>query len=85
MTRKFTWEGLNLLRADHNVSWAIPDIISYTLAFKQMFRAFNCQGYTGKDAFCKLDYNREIQGRERIYNTTERIRRAAIKLSEGLC
>lgn len=73
--RKFTPEEIEKRKANKYTLRVTPDIISYTLAFKEAFWKLGLVGCTGTAAFRKLSDDTNVVEFERIHNTAKRIRR----------
>lgn len=71
----FTPEEVEILK-ENSYTWKVSaDRITYTQEFQKAFWALSLQGLSGTDAFKALGYDPKILGKERIHNTTKRIRK----------
>ncbi len=71
----FTPEEIKILKGNAYTWKVSADRITYTQDFQKAFWELSLQGLSGTDAFKALGYDPEILGKERIHNTTKRIRR----------
>lgn len=71
----FTPEEVEILGENPYTLTVSADRITYTHDFQKAFWDLSLQGYSGTDAFRALGYDPKILGKERIHNTTKRIRR----------
>lgn len=73
--RLFTPEEIEILK-ENPYTWKVSlDRITYTQEFQRAFWELSLQGLSGTDAFRKLGYDPRILGKERVHNTTKRIRK----------
>ena len=71
----FTPEEVEILK-ENPYTWKVSlDRITYTQEFQRAFWELSLQGLSGMDAFRKLGYDPRILGKERVHNTTKRIRK----------
>ena len=71
----FTPEEVEILK-ENPYTWKVSaDRITYTQEFQKAFWDLSLQGLSGTDAFRALGYDPKILGKERIHNTTKRIRK----------
>ena len=71
----FTPEEVEILK-ENPYTWKVSlDRITYTQEFQRAFWELSLQGLSGTDAFRKLGYDPRILGKERVHNTTKRIRK----------
>lgn len=71
----FTPEEVKILK-ENPYTWKVSaDRITYTQEFQKAFWELSLQGLSGTDAFKALGYDPKILGKERIHNTTKRIRK----------
>ena len=71
----FTPEEVEILK-ENSYTWKVSaDRITYTQEFQKAFWELSLQGLSGTDAFKALGYDPKILGKERIHNTTKRIRK----------
>lgn len=71
----FTPEEVEILK-ENPYTWKVStDRITYTQEFQKDFWELSLQGLSGTDAFKALGYDPRMLGKERIHNTTKRIRK----------
>lgn len=71
----FTLEEVEILK-ENPYTWKVStDRITYTQEFQKDFWELSLQGLSGTDAFKALGYDPRMLGKERIHNTTKRIRK----------
>lgn len=71
----FTLEEVEILK-ENPYTWKVStDRITYTQEFQKDFWELSLQGLSGTDAFKALGYDPRMLVKERIHNTTKRIRK----------